>query len=131
MNNNKLSTGIEEIDKELSKGSSLEEFVKFHLGSELQPYQKQIVNIIESNENISTEEFAKQYNLNLRKRSNRINILSTPLNNDSSGYAYHFLKAQFFSNEIKKSFEVLFSYSFFSFCNSSWSCHLFSCTSFL
>lgn len=94
MNNNKLSTGIKEIDKELSKGSPLEEFVKFHLGSELQPYQKQIVNIIESNENISTEEFAKQYNLNLRKRSNRINVLSTLLNNDSVCYAYHFLKPQ-------------------------------------
>ncbi len=107
MNNNKLSTGIKEIDKELSKGSPLEEFVKFHLGSELQPYQKQIVNIIESNENISTEEFAKQYNLNLRKRSNRINILSIPLNNDSACYAYHFLKPQSKKVEKKKGFTFI------------------------
>ena len=107
MVNEKLKTGIEEIDKELSKGSPLEEFVKFHLDAELQPYQKQIVNIIESNENISTEEFAKQYNLNLRKRSNRINILSTPLNNDSTCYAYHFLKPQSKEVEKKKDFTFI------------------------
>lgn len=78
MNNNELSTGIEKIDKKLSKGCSFEEFVKFHLGNkELHPFQKQLINFIENSENISTEEFAKQYNLNLRKRSNRINILST------------------------------------------------------
>lgn len=106
MNNDKLSTGIEEIDKELSKGSSLKEFVEFYLDAKLQPYQKQMINIIENNENISTEEFAKQYNLNLRKRSNRINILSTPLNNDGACYAYHFLKTQ--SKQVDKKKEFTF-----------------------
>ena len=107
MNDDKLKTGIEEIDKELSKSSPLKEFVKFNLNSELQPYQKEILNFIENNENISREEFAKQYNLNSRGRSNRINILSTPINNDSSSYAYHFLKSQTEKIEKKKEFTFI------------------------
>lgn len=61
MSNNKLSTGIEEIDKELSKGSPLEEFVKFNLDTELQPFQKQILSFIENKKNISEDEFRTQY----------------------------------------------------------------------
>ena len=65
MNNNKLSTGIEEIDKELSKGSPFEEFVKFHLNSELQPYQKQLISFIENkrSDTYSEDEFRTQYML--------------------------------------------------------------------
>lgn len=108
MNNDKLSTGNEIIDKELEKGLPFKEFVKFHLGNkELHPFQKQLINFIENSKNTSTEEFAKQYNLNLRKRSNRINILSTPLNNDSSCYAYHSLKAQSKKIEKKKEFTFI------------------------
>ena len=62
MNNNKLSTGIKEIDKELLKGSPLEEFVKFHIGSELQPCQKQILNFLENGKDL-TDEFRTQYML--------------------------------------------------------------------
>lgn len=62
MNNNKFSTGIKEIDKELLKGSPLEEFVKFHIGSELQPYQKQILNFLENGKDL-TDEFRTQYML--------------------------------------------------------------------
>ncbi len=61
MSNNKLSTGIEEIDKELSKGSSLEKFVEFHQGTELQPFQKQILNNWLNERNILEDEFRIQY----------------------------------------------------------------------
>lgn len=107
MNNEKLKTGIEVIDKELSKGSSLEEFVKFYLDTELQPYQKKMLDFIENNQNISREEFAERYSLNTRGRNKRINILSTPLNNDSSCYAYHSLKAQPENIEKKKEFTFI------------------------
>lgn len=61
MNNEKLKTGIEVIDKELSKGSSLEEFVKFYLDTELQPYQKQMLDFIENKQNMLREEWKHQY----------------------------------------------------------------------
>lgn len=61
MNNDKLSTGNEIIDKELEKGISFEEFVKFNIGGELLPYQKQVLNFIKSKENISEDEFKTQY----------------------------------------------------------------------
>lgn len=66
MVNEKLGTGIEEIDKELSKGSPFEEFVKFHLNSELQPYQKQLISFIENKRRSDTsleDEFRTQYML--------------------------------------------------------------------
>ena len=66
MVNKKLGTGIEEIDKELSKGSPFEEFVKFHLNSELQPYQKQLISFIENKRRSDTsleDEFRTQYML--------------------------------------------------------------------
>lgn len=66
MNDNKLKTGIEEIDKELSKGSPLEEFVKFNLNLELQPYQKKILKLIDSKKKSDTsleDEFKTQYML--------------------------------------------------------------------
>ncbi len=66
MVNEKLGTGIEEIDKELSKGSLFEEFVKFHLNSELQPYHKQLISFIENKRRSDTsleDEFRTQYML--------------------------------------------------------------------
>lgn len=65
MNDNKLKTGIEEIDKELSKGSPLEEFVKFNLNLELQPYQKKILKFIENKKSDTSleDEFKTQYML--------------------------------------------------------------------
>lgn len=65
MVNEKLKTGIEEIDKELSKGSLFEEFVKFHLNSELQPYQKQLISFIENKRSDTSleDEFRTQYML--------------------------------------------------------------------
>ncbi len=65
MNDDKLKTGIEEIDKELSKGSPFEEFVKFHLNSELQPYQKQLISFIENKRSDTSleDEFRTQYML--------------------------------------------------------------------
>lgn len=66
MNDNKLKTGIEEIDKELSKGSPLEEFIKFNLNSELQFYQKQLISFIENKKRSDTsseDEFRTQYML--------------------------------------------------------------------
>lgn len=61
MNNDKLSTGNEIIDKELEKGISFEEFVKFNIGGELLPYQKQMLNFIKNKKNISEDEFRTQY----------------------------------------------------------------------
>lgn len=66
VNDDKLKTGIEEIDKELSKGSLFEEFVKFHLNSELQFYQKQLISFIENKKRSDTsseDEFRTQYML--------------------------------------------------------------------
>lgn len=65
VNDDKLKTGIEEVDKELSKGSPLEEFVKFHLNSERQLYQKQLISFIENkrSDTSSEDEFRTQYML--------------------------------------------------------------------
>ena len=57
---------MNEIEKELSKGSLFEEFVKFHLNSELQPYQKQLISFIENKRRSDTsleDEFRTQYML--------------------------------------------------------------------
>lgn len=61
MNNNKLSIGNEIIDKELGKGISFKEFVKFNIGGELLPYQKEMLNFFKNSENISEDEFRTQY----------------------------------------------------------------------
>lgn len=61
MNNNELSTGVEKIDKKLSKDSLFEEYVRFYLGSELQPYQKEMLNFFKNSENILEDEFRTQY----------------------------------------------------------------------
>lgn len=42
-----------------------------------------------------------------QKKSNRINILSTPLNNDGDCYACHFLKSQSKELEKKKDFTFI------------------------
>lgn len=66
MNNDKLSTGNEIIDKELEKGISFEEFVKFNIGGELLPYQKQLISFIENKRRSDTsleDEFRTQYML--------------------------------------------------------------------
>ncbi len=65
VNDDKLKTGIEEIDKELSKGSLFDEFVKFHLNSERQLYQKQLISFIENKRSDTSleDEFRTQYML--------------------------------------------------------------------
>ena len=86
MNNNKLSTGIKEIDKELSKGSPLEEFVKFHIGSELQPYQKQLISFIFNKRSDTSleDEFRTQLEILSRRRKSVSNTLLNQLCNNGS-----------------------------------------------
>ena len=52
---------IEKLEQETIQKNHFEEFVKFNIGGELLPYQKQMLNFIENKKNISEDEFRTQY----------------------------------------------------------------------
>lgn len=79
MANKKIDTGIVELVEKLSQGISFEEFAKFQLDINFQPYQKVIASAIENNENMSREEFARKYQLNRMVSFSKSQIITTPL----------------------------------------------------
>lgn len=90
MNNDKLSTGIEVVDRAFKGGLPVDSFISFAqqcYNKELQPYQKVILSQIQKEE-ISNEEFIKQYQLNRMVSFNKSQIVSTPLS-DNELFNFH------------------------------------------
>lgn len=93
MNNEKLKTGNEEIDKALKDGLPIDSFVTFAekcYGHELQPYQKVLLSQIQEEE-ISNEKFIEKYQLNRMVSFNKSQIISTPLS-DNELFNFHVAK---------------------------------------